>query len=717
MQICDMSQIKPIEPLPRPIARVMNPQSIAIIGASEDARSFGGFVLGNLKRFGYAGALHLVSRSSSEIDGHRCVKTVEALPEGIDLAVLAIPEAGVLDAVRALAARNTHAAVLFASGYAEAGDDGRARQDELAAVARDGNLMLVGPNCMGFTNLAAGVPVTFEPLVAQPREVRPGVGVIAQSGAMAANLRDAFAGRGLPTTAVFSTGNEISLGVEDVLAHYIADPQTRVIAAYVEQVRRPALFLQLAAQARAVGKPIVLLMPGKSARARAAAQSHTGALAGDHATACALLTREAVVVVDSLDELFDTTAVLLRFPTPPVGGTAFMTGSGAMKNIALDFCADLGLPLPELASATVARLKAMLPAFAVAENPLDYTTIGVRQPGLVGDILLEMLADEHIGNMVLSIPVGPVVAQRDKAEHIVPALARATKPTVLVLTGDAGPIEPFFLDTIRASGVPLFRSPDRALRAMACMAAYALALQRSARAEAPCQGVALPPPAALVNGVYAEYQGKAWLAAAGIPVPKGALARTVDEAVRVATQIGWPVVVKAQASSLPHKSDVGGVVIGLVDEASLRAGWAKLISSVTRHRPDLVLDGVLVEAMGPRGLELVVGAKRDAEWGPVVLVGLGGVWIEALKDVRLIPADMAIDDIVVELCRLQAAPMLHGIRGAPGVDVRAVARVVAQIGAQMRANPNIAEIDINPLVAYPDHVLALDALVVVKEPA
>jgi len=702
----------------QPIGRVLTPRSIAIVGASADPRSFGGFVLGNLDRFGYEGALHLVSRSSSEINGRLCVKTVDDLPEGIDLAVLAIPEAGVLDAVRGLAARRTHAAVLFASGYAEAGDEGRAKQQELAAAAADGGMLLVGPNCMGFTNFAAGVPLTFEPLAASPREQRPGVGVVAQSGAMAANLRDAFLGRGLPTTAIFSTGNEVSLGVEDVLAHYIADPQTRVIAAYVEQIRRPRLFLRLAATAREVGKPIVLLMPGKSARAREAAQSHTGALAGDHATASALLGREAVVVVDSLDELFDTAAILLRFPAPPAGGTAFMTGSGAMKNIALDFCDELGLPLPALTPATVDKLTTLLPGYAVAENPLDYTTIGVRQPGLIGELLLALLADPNIGSLVLAIPVGPVVAQRDKAEHIVPAIARATKPAVLVLTGDAGPIEPFFAAAISASGVPLFRSPDRALRALARVAAYGEALQRAARVRgAAPAAVPLPSLTGSVDGVLAEYRGKAWLAAAGLSVPKGALAKNADEALRIAGNIGWPVVIKAQASALPHKSDVGGVVVGLADEAALRAGWSRLVASVASHRPELVLDGVLVEAMGPRGLELVVGAKRDADWGPVVLLGLGGVWIEALKDVRLIPADLAEQDIVVELSRLKAASLLKGARGAPAVDVRAVAQVVALIGAQMRANPRIVEIDINPLVAYPDRVLALDALVVVEHAA
>lgn len=699
-----------------PVERILTPRSIAIVGASADSRSFGGFVLANLERFGYEGQIHLVSRSSAEINGRPCVKTVDELPEGIDLAVLAIPEAGVLDAVRSLAARKAHAAMLFASGYAEAGEEGRAKQEALAALARDAGVLLVGPNCMGFTNLAAGIPLTFEPLQARPREQRPGVGVVAQSGFMAANLREAFLGRRLPTTAVFSTGNEVSVGIEDVLAHYIDDAQTRVIAVYAEQIRRPQLFLQLAASARKAGKPVVLLMPGRSARAREAAQSHTGALAGDHATAVVQLRSEAVVVVNSLDELVDTTAILLRFPVPPAGGTGFMTGSGAMKNLALDFCDDLGLDLPALAPATVGKLEAMLPDYAVAENPLDYTTIGVRQPGLIGEVLLTMLDDPAVGNIVLAIPVGPEVAQRDKAEHIVPVVARATKPAVLVLTGDNSPIEPFFEEAIEASGVPMFRSADRALRALANVAAYGEALERAARAATGAERALALPGAVPPNGIFAEYQGKAWLAKAGLAVPAGGLARSADEAVEIAARIGYPVVLKAQASELPHKSDVGGVLIGLADEAALRTAWQRLHANVAEHRPELTLDGALVEAMGPRGLELVVGAKRDRDWGAVVLVGLGGIWIEALKDVRLIPANMAEQDIVVELGRLKAATVLRGIRGAAAVDLAAIARVVALIGAQMRANPQITEIDINPLLAYPagsaQPVLALDALVV-----
>ena len=699
--------------------RILRPRAIAIVGASADPRSFGGFVQGNLERYGYSGDLHLVSRSSTEINGRPCVKTIDELPMGIDLAVLAIPEAGVLDAVKSLAARQCHAAVLFASGYAEAGEEGQAKQAELAGVAREAGMALVGPNCMGFSNLAAGVPVTFEPLAAREPETRTGVGIVAQSGFMAANLRDALLGRDVPVACVFSTGNEVSVCVEDVMAAYIADPQIQTLTVYVEQIRQPQRFLQLAAQARAAGKPVVLLMPGRSARAREAAQSHTGALAGDHATAMACLRREAVVTVESLDELLDVSAILLRYPQPPAGGIAFMTGSGAMKNIALDFADDIGLELPALSAPVVDKLTAMLPAYAVAENPLDYTTISVRNPGIVGELLLTMLEDEGIGGIVLAIPVGPSVAQKDKADHIVPSIAKATKPAVLVLTGDSSPVEPYFMQAIEASGVPLFRSADRALRALRRVAQYGEARERAARAAGVRAAAALPLPGAVPpNGIFAEYQGKGWLQAAGLPVPAGALATSADEAVRIAQTIGYPVVLKAQASDLPHKSDVGGVLVGLADEAALRAGWTKLLANVAAHRPELTLDGALVEAMGPRGLELVVGAKRDADWGPVVLVGLGGIWIEALKDVRLIPADMAEEDIVVELGRLKAATVLQGTRGAAGVDLAAIARVVALVGAQMRANPALTEIDINPLVAYPagsgPAVLALDALVVAQ---
>jgi acyl-CoA synthetase (NDP forming) len=315
---------------------------------------------------------------------------------------------------------------------------------------------------------------------------------------------------------------------------------------------------------------------------------------------------------------------------------------------------------------------------------------------------------------VLSIPAGPEVAQRDKADYIVPALARATKPAVLVVTGDEGPIEPFFRDAIRNSGVPFFRSPDRAMRAMALVRAYGRALQELRQEGRRTQAASLPPvrEAFPEGGTVAEYRGKAWLAQAGLPVPRGALATDVEAAVHIARDIGYPVVIKAQAAALPHKSDAGGVIVGIADEAALRAAWDRLVANVKQARPGLVLDGVLVEAMGRKGVELVVGARRDPLWGPVVIVGLGGVWIEVLKDVRLLPADADEAQVLRELDRLKAAAMLKGLRGQPPVDLRAVARVVTLVGDVMRTVPQVREIDINPVMASEDGVVALDALVV-----
>nr|WP_282100079.1 acetate--CoA ligase family protein [Thauera aromatica] len=688
----------------------MRPRSIAIVGASPEPRSFGSFVLENLERFGFQNEIHLVNRDRREIGARACFTRVVDLPRGIDVAVIAIPQAGVLDAIVECGKRDVNAAVIFSSGFAETGAEGRAQQEALTAAALAGGVALVGPNCMGLTNYVDGVPLTFEPLEQGPAPKTPGIGVIAQSGAMAATIRDALRARGEVVSHSISTGNEAVLGAEDFLAYLLADDATNAIALYLEQIRRPREFLALAARARELDKPLVLLSSGRSARARDAAESHTGALAGNYAVMRTMLARQAVVFVDTLDELVDSAAVLSRFPVPRQGGTVFMTMSGALKNIALDLGEDVGLEFPMLAPATIAALGELLPPYATIENPLDVTTVHVGRPTVPAEVVCRLLDDPGVGSLVVSQVSGARLSQLDRARHLVPALAGASKPVALVIVGDEAPLEQELLDAVRDAGVPLFRSQDRALRAMARVARYAAArVQRPGAVCAPLpETVALP----WGGGTLAEYQGKAWLAAAGIEIPRGRLARDADEAVRAAAEIGYPVVLKAQAAALPHKSDAGGVAVGLADEAALRAGWTRVVDSVARARPGLALDGLLVETMAERGLELVVGARRDPDWGPVLLVGLGGIWIEALADVQLLPVDLDEAGIVEALGRLKGAALLRGLRGAPAADVAGVARVVAQVGTLMRATPAVTEIDINPLVAYPDRVVALDALVV-----
>jgi acetate---CoA ligase (ADP-forming) len=696
------------------VKRLLYPESVAVVGVSGNERSFGNFVLSNLDDFRYTGRLHLVSRSSAEVKGHPCVASIDDLPEGIDVAVLTVPASAVIESVEACGRRGIGAAVVFASGFSEAGEEGERQQAELSRVAVEGGVMVVGPNCMGLSNLVDGIPLTFEPQTLDKAysdrlkdETRPGVAVIAQSGAMSNNLRDALIANGLPVMYAISTGNEAVLSIEDHLAHLVEEPRVGVIALYVEQVRYPELFLAQVARARAAGKPIVMLMPGRSARARDSVQSHTGALAGNHAATCVRLRAEGVLLVDTLDELFDVTAILHQFPEPPAAPPALLTNSGAIKNCALDLAEDIGLTFPAFSASTVTGLEAILPSYAVAENPLDFTTISAKDPEAYTKLCNVVVEDQGIGGVVVAMMGGPRVGQLDKARHLVPAIAQCTKPAALVILGDQAELIPEFHQAIQESGVPFFRSVDRAVRAFARVEQYGRSLRRR-RAETPRRRL----PSLSGSGLHAEYRCKQWLADMGIAFPAGRLATSADEAVAIANQVGYPVVLKAQSADLPHKSDAGGVVIGLADEQALHQGWERLKSAVASARPELTLDGVLVEAMGQGGVELIAGARRDSQWGPVVMVGLGGVWIEALKDVRLLPADAPQEAISQEILALKGAALLTGLRGSEPVDIAAVAEVVARVGEIMRSCPEVEEIDINPLVAYPDGVVALDALVV-----
>ena len=695
---------------PVPVARLLRPRSIAIVGASPEPTSIGGGVLGNLEAFGYAGAIHLVSRSKSEIRGRPCLPSIDDLPDGVDVVVLIVPQAAVDEAIAACVRRRAGSVIVYSSGFAEAGEDGRVAQEKLAATCRAAGLPLMGPNCMGHTNYVDGIPLTFEPV--EPRAAGPGprVAVLAQSGATAANIRFSLHARGIGVSHVVATGNEAVVATEDVLAHLIEEADVAAVAVYVEQLRDPPRFLAVAARARDLAKPIVMLHPGHSTAARDAAQSHTGALAGDHAAMRTVVRDAGVALVDTIDELFDVTAVLARFPVPPPGRAAVVTNSGAIRGLAFDGFDRLGLPLATPTADTLAALRALLPPYVPVDNPLDIGTTGFATPSIFGTSLAAMLADPGVGTVLLAHAGGSPKQQVIKADAILPVAATAGKPVLLNIVGDDFPLDPVFMERVRASGIPFFRSTDRAMRAMAAVASYSDALSAAA-ARAPVPPVALPLP---VRGTVPEHRAKAMLADLGLRVPRGILACDEEAAVRAAADLDGPVVLKAQAADLPHKSDAGGVLVGLAGEAAVRAGWRRLVANVAAARPGLALDGVLVEAMGPPGLEMVVGARRDPQWGPVILVGLGGVWIEALGDVVLLPAHATKAEVVARLAGLKAARLLGAFRGAPARDVDAVAAVAVRLGALMRGTPDLLEVDVNPLVVHAagDGATALDALFV-----
>jgi len=597
---------------------------------------------------------------------------------------------------------------VFASGFAEAGEDGRRAQERITAAARGAGMALLGPNCIGFTNFVDGVAMTFEPLGAPRERCRRGAAVIAQSGAMTTNLRIALLAKDVAVASAVSTGNEAVTGIEDFLADALSGDATDMVVLFVEQVRRPALFLDLVRRARERRIPIVMLHPGRTERARVAAQSHTGALAGDHAVMSCVLEAENVLIVDTLDELFDVVSLMRRWPNGAALGTAILTNSGAFRGVALDFCAERGLDLPVLSPEVAARLKAMLPSYAAIDNPLDITTIGISQHDIFGRTAEVMLADPGIGSLIAAFIPGSPQLQMVRARSLLPVIAGSQKPIAFSLFGDETPLAAEFTATLREARVNLFRSPDRAMRAMACLTDYGRRLARPPRAAR----ARLPMPPLPGRGTAPEHRAKAFLGACGIAVPDGALARDLAEAQKVAARLGFPLVLKAQSADLPHKSDAGGVILGIGDAPALAAAWERLHANLAASRPGLALEGVLVERAASPGLEMLVGARRDREWGPVLVVGLGGIWTEALGDVAVMPPDATEDEIAAELWLLKGAALLAGLRGAPSVDVRAVARVAATLGQLMLEEPALQDIEINPLMVYPSGAVALDALII-----
>ncbi|PTR05646.1 MULTISPECIES: acetate--CoA ligase family protein [unclassified Novosphingobium] len=694
------------------IARFLRPQSVAVVGASDKPGALGATLLSNLDRNGYAGAIYPVNPKRSEIGGRPCYASVDALPEGVDVAVLAIPRVGVLDAVRSLVARKAGGVVIFSAGFAEGGEEGLAEQREIARLAAEAGMVVEGPNCLGLVNYVDRIPLTFVETDAVPPAGRRAVGIVSQSGAMAAVLGTMLLARECGVSYSVSTGNEAASGVEDYVDWLVDDPDTHAIAMIVEQFRKPQRFLAAARRARAAGKPVVLLHPGKSSAARESAATHTGAMAGDYKLMRAMVARAGVIFAETLEELGDIAEIAALCPIAPSGKAAVLGESGAFKALTLDLAEELGLELAALHDEDSPELRAALPPFVPVSNPLDITAQGLSEPAIYTRTLDALLADDRVGTVLAGIIQAEAITCAIKFPAILAAVEGKTlsKPLIFAGLDEGAQVPAERIAALRAAGVPWFPTTERALRAITRLTHW------SARDLTATDAPALPVAGlADVSGVIPEYKAKQLLGPAGVAFPKGQFAATPDDAVAAADAVGYPVAMKAQAAALGHKSDAGGVILNLADGAAVRAAWTRMFANVAAYDAAITLDGVLIEAMGKRGVEMIVGAKNDPEWGPVVLAGFGGVTAEILQDVRLLTADLTQEAVEAELMQLKSAALLAGYRGSPALDVPALAALIVKVGQVLRAEPSIREIDLNPVILHPqgEGVVALDALMLV----
>ena len=693
------------------IARLMRPRSIAIVGISPEPSSAGFLMLKTLEDYGYSGAIHLVSRNRSEINGRPCVKTIEDLPDGVDAAMLLIPRVAIEDAVKSCAKQKIGAIVIFAAGFGEAGGEWKVAQDRIAAIAEEAGIALCGPNCLGIVDFINRIPLTFSQQLGPPLDVTAGVVVVAQSGGLAGVVRVGLRAKGIPVTCWVSTGNEAVLGLEDYAGYLLEQKTTQVVACFAEQIRKPQRFLDVAARARILGKPVVLLHAGRSAAAQESAKSHTGAMVGNYAVMQTVLAHSAVLQVESLEELIDVSELMFRFPVPPTKGCAVVTDSGAVKGMTLDLCETLGLDLPPLTPALEKLIQAELPDFVGAANPVDLTAQAITHLDMYTKTIEPLLAEERYGSLVLQAIVSSASDYAlTKGRASLKPLLGAKKPVIYAMLGDEAEVPEKLITESRGGNVPFFRSPERAFRALAKITAYGRAIEAAAARKRPLS--VTKPPALPGKVTLTEAASKAYLAALGLKVPPGRLATSLAEARAAAASLGFPLAAKLQSPAAAHKSDIGGVILRIADLNQLEAAWEKL-QHIARER-SLALDGILIERMAQPGVEMILGARRDPQWGPVLAVGIGGVLAEAIADIRILPVGLDTDEIAAEIVQLRGAKLLAGYRGAPPADAKALVETVALLGAIMQAEPRIAEIDINPLSVFPagDGVLALDALIV-----
>jgi len=696
------------------IDRLLRPKSVAVIGASDRHGALGATLLSNLVKYEFHGDIYPVNPKRDELLGLKVYHSVDELPDGIDCAVLAIPRDFVLGTVRSLGEKGCGAVVIYSAGFSESGEQGMKDQQELARIANEHGMIVEGPNCLGCTNYIERVPLTFvQTNMRTPPEGTRAVGIASQSGALAAVLATTlFARDGYVSTSV-STGNEAVSGVEDYVEWLIDDARTHVIAMYVESLRRPQAFIAAARRAREAGKPIVMLHPGKSNRAQESAATHTGAMAGDYALMKAKLGREGVIFAETLEELGDIATMAVTCTALPGANMAVLGESGALRGLAFDIAEDIGLDLVDLNDENTPAMRAILPDYVPVSNPTDITALGLSEPEIYTKVLTVLLEDPRVGSVVASIIQSDPITSKIKFPAIIKVLEDGTfsKPLVFAGVDEGARVPAEYVDGLRKVGIPWFPSTERAYRAIARLADLSKR-DLTDRSEPPLPVAGLD----AVSGVVPEYKAKELLKPLGLAFPTSRFAATAEAAVSAAEAIGYPVVLKAQAAALGHKSDAGGVILGLKTADEVRAAFGRMYANVAAYDPNIALDGVLVEKMGRMGVEMIVGAKNDPEWGPVVLAGFGGVTAEILKDVKLFTPDMGLDQVKAGLLALKQAPLLKGWRGAPALDVDALAGLIVQVGRVMTGNPRIREVDLNPVIVHPqgEGVVALDALMLVE---
>ena len=703
---------------PERLRSFFHPKHIALVGATDNSM-WSVFTYTNLKALNFPGTIYCVNPNRDVVHGQKAYRSLLEIEDEIDLAYVMVPTSAIMRVMAEAAEKNIRNLVLLTSGFSEIGEAGKKLEQELLSFAREHNQVILGPNGNGFVNVTSQL-TPYGLLITPPLKKGP-VGVVLQSGALASSIMTLAQARNIGLSFLVAMGNEIMISATDIIDYLIEDEATKVIALFLESIRHPEEFARVARKALERGKPIVALKIGRSEKSAHTAMAHTGALVGDDAVNDAAFRQLGVIRVDSLEDLVTTAGLLGYTPALPGRRMGVVTPSGGACDILADRAQDEKIELPEFAPETVEKLQQIVPQFSTVHNPLDVTGYVVVDRTLLRRAL-EAVGDDPEIDFVLCLTEPPRVQPEDPTpvyqtyEQLSALVQQARQPIVLVMN-TALEITPFGKEICNRYNLHFVGGMEHGMTAIGNALWWHekhRVIQHTLQPAADDSAKSKDFPK---EGEWSEHQARQFLEQHGVPVVPGVLAKSAEEAVDAARKLGLPVAMKIQSAEIAHKSDIGGVALGVASELEVSHAYQTILENVRSHAPQSSIEGILISPMRPSGTELLVGIVNDPLWGLVLAVGIGGVFVEVFKDtsLRVLPVDRT--EVKAMLEELRGAALLKGARGRIAADLDQLAEAICKVcELALSVKDELQELEINPLWVRGSQVEALDALIKWKQP-
>ena len=707
--------------------RIFKAESVAIIGASKDETKRGYQAIKILQEEKFEGHIYPVNPNENSILGLQCYQSISDIPENIDLALITTPAHTLKDIFRQLGEKGTAGAVVIAGGFGELGNEGKRFEEEIINTARENGIRIIGPNTSGMISVNRGLN-----LVGLKNVPQGSIALLTQSGNIALTL---ITEASLKSQKGFNyyvgVGNEADIRFHEYLEYFTKDPATRAILIYVEGLREGRKFIEQASKTN-LEKPVVLFKSGKSAKGSKSAGSHTGALAGISAVASSAFKSAGIITVNNSDEMFPIAETLASLPLINENSIAILADGGGHATIAADYLSELGIKLPELEEKTKEKLAAILPENASLANPIDVAGGTDKNPAIFADCAEILMADKNIhGLLIVGLFGGygirfarKLAFMEEDAAHRMGKLVKKTRKPI-VLHSLYNFAKPHSLDLLRYYDIPVYDSLEiacKCIEALSIRGSYIRKDHHKSNFQLNWGANAVGAGQEIINNVLAEgrtalleHEAKELLRLHGAPVSFDRLARTEDEAVKIAREMGYNAAMKIVSPHILHKSDAGGVLLGLKNEEEIRAAFKKIIKNASEYRPDADIRGCIISPMAQKGVEVIIGTKIDDQFGPIVMFGLGGVLVEVMKDVsfRVLPVSEYWATTMVD--EIKSASILNGVRGSAPSDKRAIVELILKVSELIEAYPLIHEMDLNPVIVHEEGLNIVDARIIVSE--